>query len=114
MRKDHDGWIEANEGLKKRERSDPWYALHERCREVYQLGGMVALESLTLLVQNVNGPPTGVTVDSKRGDVVRTYVYDISINKERAVSSLEQIIIGEQVKRGRAMMAERKNNQEKK
>jgi len=113
MRKDHAGWIEANEDLKKRERSDPWYALNERCREAYQLGDMEQLQTLTLLVQQVDGPPPGVTVDPKRGYAVHTQVYDIPISKERAASALEQSILDERVKRGRAMMAERKKNQEK-
>jgi len=113
MRKDHAGWIEANEDLKKRERADPWYALNERCREAYQLGDMAEMENVQGLIEQVGGPPPGVTINPKRGYAVHTQVYDIPISRERAASALEASILEERVKRGRAMMAERKKNQEK-
>merc|ERR1719491_2935134 len=105
--------IEANEDLKKRERSDPWYALNERCREAYQLGDMAELEAVTKIIVRIGGPPPGIDVNPKRGYAVHTQIYDIPISRERAASALEQSILEERVKRGRAMMAERKKNQEK-
>merc|ERR1719491_2165931 len=105
--------IEANEDLKKRERSDPWYALNERCREAYQLGDMAELEAVTKIITRIGGPPPGIDVNPKRGYAVHTQIYDIPISRERAASALEASILEERVKRGRAMMAERKKNQEK-
>jgi len=113
MRKDHAGYMEANEDLTRREASDPWYALNERSREAYQLGDMEELDRLRGLVKKVGGPPPGVPEDEKRGYTVYTEIMDIPITKERAESQREQRILEERVQRGKSMIAERKKNQEK-
>jgi len=113
MRKDHAGWIEANAEMTRRENSDPWFALNERSREAYQLGDEEELQRLQALVKKVGGAPPGVPVDEKRGYTVYTEIMAIPISKERAESQREQSMIAERVKRGKAMIAERKKNQER-
>jgi len=112
MRKDHAGWVDANNDLKKRERSDPWYGLNERCREAYQLGEMAEVEKIQVLMETVGGTPPGIPLNPKRGYALYTDIYDIGITPERAESAMDQQIIEERSKRGRAMIAERKKNME--
>ena len=38
MRKDHAGWVEANNDLKRRFARDPWFGINERLRDAIQLG----------------------------------------------------------------------------
>jgi len=112
MRKDHAGWVDANSDLKKRERSDPWFGLNERCREAWQIGEMETVEELKALMEKVGGAPPGVKVLADRGYALYTDIYDIGITPERAASQLQQSIIDDRSKRGRAMIAERKKNEE--
>mmetsp|Transcript_20272 Transcript_20272/g.58604 ORF Transcript_20272/g.58604 Transcript_20272/m.58604 type:complete len:818 (-) Transcript_20272:456-2909(-) len=112
LRKDHAGWVEANNDLKARTRSDPWFGLNDRLCDAIQLGDEEEAEKLMALVENVGGPPPGVTVGA-RGYALYTEIFDVGMSTGRQASMLEQEIIDDRVRRGRAMAAEARANQEK-
>jgi ApaG protein len=113
LRKDHAGWVEANNDLKRRLAKDPWFGLNERLREAIQLGySQDKIDYLQKLVQQVGGPPPGLKFDETKGYAVHTEIYEIGLSPSRAASMLEREIRAERAARGRAMMAERKKNQE--
>jgi ApaG protein len=113
MRKDHAGWVEANNDLKRRYNRDPWFAVNERLREAMQLGeSQDKIDALKALVTKLGGPPPGIDM-SGREYAVHTEIYDIGISPSRASSMLEDEIRADRATRGRAMMAERKKNMEK-
>jgi len=113
MRKDHAGWVEANNDLKRRYARDPWFGVNERLRDAIQLGEPDdKITSLKELAAKLGGPPEGIEVGSK-GYAVHTEIYDIGISATRAASMLEREIRTERAARGRAMMAERRKNMEK-
>lgn len=66
-----------------------------------------------IVADQLNGPPPGVKVDPERGYAVHTDIYDVGISASRAQSAIEQSILEERVKRGRAMAVERAKNMEK-
>eukprot|EP00559_Dactyliosolen_fragilissimus_P001804 CAMPEP_0184863764 /NCGR_PEP_ID=MMETSP0580-20130426/12369_1 /TAXON_ID=1118495 /ORGANISM="Dactyliosolen fragilissimus" /LENGTH=821 /DNA_ID=CAMNT_0027362277 /DNA_START=164 /DNA_END=2629 /DNA_ORIENTATION=+ len=112
LRKDHAGWVEANNDLKKRIKDDPWFALNDRARDAYQLGEDEKVSYIQDLMAKVGGPPPGIKIGPK-GYALHTEIYDIGISAGRAASALEQSVLEERIKRGRAMAAERKKNLEK-
>lgn len=113
MRKDHAGWVEANNDLKRRYKRDPWFGINERLRDAIQLGeDPEKIEYLKKLAAKLGGPPPGITV-GKKGYVVHTELYDIGLSPSRASSMLDREIRAERAARGRAMMAERRKNMEK-
>lgn len=113
MRKDHAGWVEANNDLKRRYERDPWFVVNERLRDAIQLGDpQEKIDQLTALAAKLGGPPEGIEVGSK-GYAVHTEIYDIGMSPTRAASMLEREIRTERAARGRAMMAERRKNMEK-
>lgn len=113
MRKDHAGWVEANNDMKRRYTADPWFGINERLRDAIQLGAPESeVEYLQKLAEKVGGPPPGITVTEK-GYVVHTEIYDIGISPSRATAVLEREIRIERAARGKAMMAERRQNEEK-
>ncbi|GFH51597.1 hypothetical protein CTEN210_08073 [Chaetoceros tenuissimus] len=112
LRKDHAGWVDANNDLKTRTKADPWYRVNEQIRDAYQLGEMDEVEELKSLAEKLGGPPPGVKVGD-RGYALHTDIFEIGISASRAQSALEQSILEERVKRGRAMAAERSKNMEK-
>jgi len=113
MRKDHAGWVEANNDLKRRVERDPWFGVNERLRDAIQLGDTEEkVNYLTSLAAKLGGPPPGITVGSK-GYAVHTEIYDIGISPSRASAILEREIRQERSARGRAMMAERKKEYRK-
>ncbi len=112
LRKDHAGWVDANNDLKTREKNDPWFRVNDSIREAYMLGEMDKVEELKVLAEKFGGPPTGVKVGD-RGYALHTDIYDIGLSASRAQSALEQSILDERVRRGRAMAAERRKNMEK-
>lgn len=112
-RKDHPGWVEANNDLKRRFNKDPWFGVNERLREAIQMGeGQEKVDYLQKLAQRLGGPPPGITVGAK-GYVVHTEIYEIGITPSRAAAVIERQVREERAARGRAMMAERKKNMEK-
>jgi len=114
MRKDYAGWVEANNELKRRVASDPWFDVNERLRDAIQLGADEGkVKALQALAEKVGGPPPGLTVSKSRGYIDHTEIYDIGISAGRAAAVLEREIRAERVARGRAMMAERRKNMEK-
>jgi len=113
LRKDHAGWVEANNDLKRREQSDPWFKLNDRLREAVQLGEDEEAAYLNALVDKLGGPPPGIKSSKTRGYAVYTEIYDMPISANRAASMLEQQVLEERIKRGRAMAAERAQNMEK-
>ncbi|CAJ1952396.1 unnamed protein product [Cylindrotheca closterium] len=112
MRKDHAGWVEANNDLKRRYKRDPWFMVNERLRDAIQLGDPdEKIEHLRELAKKVGGPPEGIDCGTK-GYAVHTEIYDIGISPSRAASLLDRDIRADRVARGRAMMAERRKNME--
>jgi ApaG protein len=113
MRKDHAGWVEANNDLKRRYERDPWFTVNERLRDAVTLGDPEEkIEFLKELAAKLGGPPEGIEVGSK-GYAVHTELYDIGMSPTRAASMLEREIRTDRAARGRAMMAERQKNTEK-
>jgi ApaG protein len=113
MRKDHAGWVEANNDLKRRYARDPWFDVNERLRDAIQLGEpQDKIDHLIALVQQVDGPPPDIDMNNKPY-AVHTEIYDIGISASRAASMVEEEIRIERAARGRAMMAERRKNEEK-
>ena len=113
MRKDHAGWVEANNDLKRRYRRDPWFGVNERLRDAVQLGEPDdKVQYLKDLAAKVGGPPPGITINERKGYAVHTEIYDIGLSPSRAASALEREIRAERAARGRAMMAERRKNME--
>ena len=111
LRKDHAGWVEANNDLKKRQISDPWFGLNDRLREAYQLGDEEEIAYMTGLIKKIGGPPPGIKV-GPRGYALHTDIYDIGMSTSRQASVLDQEIIDERVKRHKAMAAETRKNEE--
>jgi len=113
MRKDHAGWVEANNDLKRRLERDPWFGVNERLRDAIQLGvPQEKIDNLIDRAKKIGGPPTGIDMNSKEY-AVHTEIYDIAISASRAASMVEEEIRIERATRGRAMMAERRKNEEK-
>jgi len=112
LRKDHAGWVEANNDLKRREAADVWFRLNDCVRDAYQMGNDDEVKRLTALIDTLGGPPPDVKVN-ERGYAVYTDIYDVGISASRAASALDQSILEERVRRGRAMAAERAKNMEK-
>lgn len=112
MRKDHAGWVEANNDLKRRYAKDVWFGVNERLREASQLGkSEEEIQRLKDLAAKVGGPPEGITL-GPRGYAVHTEIYDIGISASRASAMLEREMRLERAAQGKAMMAERKKNLE--
>jgi len=113
MRKDHAGWVEANNDLKRRYACDPWFGINERLRDAIQLGEpQEKIDHLLALVEKMGGPPPEIDMNNKEY-AVHTEIYDIGISASRAASMVEEEIRIERAARGRAMMAERRKNEEK-
>ena len=113
MRKDHAGWVEANNDLKRRYNRDPWFGVNERLRDAIQLGDpQDKIDALKALALKLGGPPEGIDVGSK-GYAVHTEIFDIGMSPTRAASMLDREVRTERAARGRAMMAERRKNMEK-
>mmetsp|Transcript_18574 Transcript_18574/g.38061 ORF Transcript_18574/g.38061 Transcript_18574/m.38061 type:complete len:789 (+) Transcript_18574:130-2496(+) len=113
MRKDHAGWVEANNDLKRRYARDPWFGVNERLRDAIQLGEpQEKIDNLLALAKKIGGPPPDIDMNNKEY-AVHTEIYDIGISASRAASMVEEEIRIERAARGRAMMAERRKNEEK-
>eukprot|EP00531_Pseudo-nitzschia_arenysensis_P009422 CAMPEP_0116145572 /NCGR_PEP_ID=MMETSP0329-20121206/16671_1 /TAXON_ID=697910 /ORGANISM="Pseudo-nitzschia arenysensis, Strain B593" /LENGTH=770 /DNA_ID=CAMNT_0003641199 /DNA_START=140 /DNA_END=2452 /DNA_ORIENTATION=+ len=113
MRKDHAGWVEANNDLKRRYTRDPWFGVNERLRDAIQLGEpQEKIDNLIALAAKMGGPPPDIDLNNKEY-AVHTEIYDIGISAARASSMVEEEIRIERAARGRAMMAERRKNEEK-
>jgi ApaG protein len=113
MRKDHAGWVEANNDLKRRYKRDPWFKVNERLRDAVLLGEpQDKIDKLKNLAAKMGGPPPGIDM-GKKDYAVHTEIYDIGISPARASSMLEDEIRADRAARGRAMMAERRKNMEK-
>jgi ApaG protein len=112
-RKDHAGWVEANNDLKRRYTKDPWFPINERLRDAMMLGDPAEkIEALKTLTQKLGGPPPGIEIGAK-GYAVHTEVYDIGMSPNSAASMLEREIRADRAARGRVMMGERRKNMEK-
>lgn len=113
MRKDHAGWVEANNDLKKRKSKDPWYALNERLKDAIQYDqGQEKVDHIKSLISKIGGNPTDIP-QHPRGYAVHSEIYDLSISPNRANAVLERQVREERSARGKAMMAERNQNIEK-
>lgn len=112
LRKDHAGWVDANNDLKARTKADPWFRINDKIREAYMLGEDEEVERLKQIAEKLGGPPPGIKV-GERGYALHTDIFDIGLSASRAQSALEQSVLEERVRRGRAMAAERRKNLEK-
>jgi hypothetical protein len=113
MRKDHAGWVEANNDLKRRYDSDPWFGVNERLRDAVLLGEpQDKIDFLVNLAAKLGGPADGMETGTK-GYAVHTEIYDIGISPSRASAVMERQVRMERAARGRVMMAERKKNIDK-
>jgi ApaG protein len=112
LRKDHAGWVDANNDLKARTKADPWFRINDSLRDAYMEGEMDDVEMFKAMAEKFGGPPPGVSTGD-RGYALHTDIYEIGLSAGRAQSALEQSILEERVKRGRAMAAERAKNMEK-
>merc|ERR1712194_454389 len=113
MRKDHAGWVEANNDLKRRYSKDPWFGVNERLRDAIQLGEpQEKIDHLLDLAKKMGGSPSEIDMNNKPY-AVHTEIYDIGISASRVSSMVEEEIRIERAARGRAMMAERRKNEEK-
>lgn len=113
LRKDHAGWVDANNDLKARTKADPWFRINDKIRDAYLLGEEEEeVERLKQIAEKLGGPPPGVKV-GERGYALHTDIFDIGLSASRAQSALEQSVLEERVRRGRAMAAERRKNLEK-
>lgn len=70
------------------------------------------VERLLALAEKLGGAPPGVKLQD-RGYALHTDIYEIGISTGRTQSALEQSILEERVRRGRAMAAERQKNLDK-
>lgn len=113
-RKDHPGWVEANNDLKRRFSKDPWFGINERLRNAIQLGEPDEnIQYLKNLAAKLGGPPPGIDINPSTGYAVHTEIYDIGITPSRAAAVMEREVRLDRAARGRAMMAERQKNLEK-
>jgi ApaG protein len=113
LRKDHAGWVEANSELKRRLAADPWFGVNERLKDALLLGAPKdKIAALKALSSQVGGPPPGITVDAAKGYVVHTELYEIPLSASRAASMLEREVRAERAARGKAMMQERRKNEQ--
>jgi len=114
LRKDYAGWVEANNDLKRRTARDPWFGVNDRVRDAIQMGEpQEKIDNLVALAKKLGGPPPDVEMNGKEF-ALHTEVYDIGISAARAARMVEEEMRLERVARGRAMMAERIKNEEKK
>jgi ApaG protein len=113
-RKDHAGWVEANNDLKRRYGRDPWFGVNERLREAIQLGEPEdKIDYIRKLAAKLGGPPEGITITGGREYALHSEIYDIGLSPSRASAMLDWEIRQDRAARGRAMMAERRKNMEK-
>ena len=114
LRKDYAGWVEANNDLKRRTARDPWFGVNDRVRDAIQMGEpQEKIDTLVDLAKKLGGPPPDVEMNDKEF-ALHTELYDIGISAARASRMVEEEMRLERVARGRAMMAERIKNEEKK
>ncbi|GKZ00841.1 hypothetical protein MPSEU_001035800 [Mayamaea pseudoterrestris] len=110
LRRDHAGWVEANNDLKRRTSKDPWFGINERLREAIQMGAPDnEVASLQRLAERLGGPPPGITVPP-RGYVLYTDLFDIPISSGRVASAMERQLREQRAAIGRIMRDERKRN----
>ena len=113
IRKDHAGWVEANNDLKRRYARDPWFGVNERLRDAIQLGEPEEkIDKLKALAKKMGGPPPEIEMNGKPY-AVHTEIYDIPLSASRTTSMIENEMKLERIARGKAMMAERRKNEEK-
>ena len=113
MRKDHAGWVEANNDMKQRYDRDPWFGINERLRDASQLGDpQETIDKLQALAAKVGGPPPGIEL-TERGYAVHTEIYGIGLSPSRAASAIEREVRAQRSASGRAMMQERRQNESK-
>lgn len=113
LRRDHAGYLEASQDLKKRMKKDPWFGLNERLREAIQFGKPdEEVAKLKTLMEKVGGPPGDITI-GWRGYAEQIDIYKYEPSAASSSMKLEYEMRKERAARGRAMMAERKRNEEK-
>merc|ERR1712130_799889 len=56
LRKDHAGWVDANNDLKARTKADPWYRVNDMIKDAYLMGDDEKVEELKKLAEKLDGP----------------------------------------------------------
>ena len=113
LRRDHAGYLEASQYLNKRMEKDPWFGLNERLREAVQYGKPEEeVAKLKALMEKVGGPPGDIEI-GWRGYAEQIDIYQYEASAASSSMKLEYEMRKERAARGRAMMAERKRNEEK-
>jgi len=98
LRKDHAGWVEANNDLKRRYKRDPWFGVNERLRNAHMFGRpQEKIDELKALAKKMGGPPPGVETEGK-DYASHTEIYDIGITESRQESMIEEEIRKSQFK----------------
>jgi len=114
--RDDAGYLDANNDLTSRERSDPWYALNERLTEAVKLDKTEEIAKLRKLIDKVGGPPPQLVkyANHPRGYVLHSEVYAKPLSASRLQRIIER---NEQIdarERSRLVAIEREKNSKKK
>lgn len=113
QRRDHAGYLEASQDLKRRIAKDPWFGVNERLREAIQLGASDAeIQKLNDLMEKVGGPPDDVEI-GWRGYAEQIDIYKYEESAGAQAMRLDYEMRKDRAAQGRALMEERKRNEEK-
>lgn len=112
-KRDHAGYMEANQDLKRRIAKDPWFGVNERLKEAIQFGkSEEEIQKLRDLMEKLDGPPGDVEI-GWRGYAEQIDIYKYEMSAVAKAMRLENAIRKDRSAQGRARMEERKRNEEK-
>jgi len=112
-RRDHAGYLEANQDLKRRIAKDPWFGVNERLREAIQFGESdEKIQELKDLMTKLGGPPDDVEI-GWRGYAEQIDIYKYEESAGAQAMRLDYELRKDRAAQGRALMEERKRNEEK-
>lgn len=110
-RRDYAGWVEAKKDLKKREASDPWFALNKKLKDAVQMDENEEAARLREMIEKVGGPPPGVKATREYAQVSEIYDTGMSLSRAESIARYEQK--KRNTEKWQAMIAERKANEER-
>lgn len=113
LRRDHAGYLEAQQDFKNKSKKDPWFGLNDRLRDAIQFGKPEAeIANIKTLMEKVDGPPGDVEI-GWRGYAEQYDIYKYEATAASSGMKLEYEMRKERAARGKAMMLERKENEKK-
>jgi ApaG protein len=113
LRRDHAGYLEAQQDFKNKSKKDPWFGLNDRLRDAIQFGKPEAeIAHIKTLMEKVDGPPGDVEI-GWRGYAEQYDIYKYEATAASSGMKLEYEMRKERAARGKAMMLERKENEKK-